>query len=159
MHIISTKGIDALSLHIRDIELLQAYIATGYHVCLDKHTTIELRIGQSCSRLHQHLDIGVGLAVITAWNPRSQNCSAEMNHLRQQAFRNRLNAEDYTFYNAVGRSLTGPWSEDSLAISNITLAAAVELGNEQDQNAVVWLSKQRLPTIVLCLPFMQQMSR
>jgi hypothetical protein len=90
------------------------------------------------------------LHVITAWNPGSRPATLAANAERQAALAAALAEGRLRWLPAVGRSPDGAWREESMAIRNLTRAAAVALGRRFGQRAIYELSATGL-TIVGCL--------
>jgi hypothetical protein len=95
------------------------------------------------------------LHVITAWNPGSRPATAAENVERQAALAAELAEGGLRWLPAVGRSPDGAWQEESMAIRDLSRAAAVTLGRRFGQRAIYELSATGL-AIVGCLDDAQQ---
>lgn len=154
MHILSIDNPTSFSFSIDQIELLKAYIETSYELYINGNTVpISLRVGQPYPKNLTQDWIGQGLAVITAWNPASQFMSLQENRERQKSLKADLMAGPGQVFDAIGRSITGPWAEESLAVTNISLEDAIQVGATYGQNAILWVTSEKTPVVALCKPF------
>lgn len=118
-------------------ELEAAYRATTYETTVAGEK-IALRIDEPSMQLDR-AQIGEWV-FITAWNPRSRECSPAENERRQQALVALLKARGKHF--EPGRGVPAPGSkwdaEESFLVWPVGRAEAQELRERFDQNAVVW---------------------
>lgn len=117
--------------------LEEAYRATTYEATVGGQK-IALRIGKRSKQLDR-AQIGEWV-FITAWNPRSQECSPEENERRQRALEAELKARGKHFVPGLGipddRSQWEP--EQSFLAWPVGRDEAQALRERFDQNAVVW---------------------
>lgn len=131
-------------------ELLAAYLETDYRVGGD--APFVLRIGEESPALKQlHARHGVtASAFITAANPRSQPCSAAFNASRQQQLATELRQRQLAFIEGKGAHPGNGWPpEASYLILGLGLAAARALGEQWEQNAILFCAQDATPRLVL----------
>ena len=155
MSILFCEGPETFSLSNRDLVLLQAYLDTDYVIDLGEETKPSVLLaGEAYPDELDRYSWEKGLAVITAWNPCSQSLSLNDNQSRQKALMSELQRNGFgPIYPAVGKSRSGAWAEDSLAIFDISMQDAQHFGQLYGQNAILWVSRGGKPLIVLCAPF------
>lgn len=133
-----------------DPATIQAYQETDY--CVAAPEPFVLRIGVASAPLAQlyrqhRTDC---CAFITACNPYSQLIGDKENAERQLELARELCALGLTFFAGAGAHPTGEWpAEASLLVLGLPLAAAKRLGEEYDQNAIVWCGQEATPELVL----------
>lgn len=89
-------------------------------------------------------------AFITACNPRSESTSDVENLARHQALGVALTQLDLPIVEGIGVDPNGHWpGEASYFVLGIDLDAASALGQQFDQNAVVWVGRDAIPQLVL----------
>ena len=118
----------------------QAYQATLYEV-FAHHETIQLRVNATNTSLDQLLqDHQVATwALITAYNPYSQQLTAQENHRRNQSLRKVLGAMELSVLDAVGRDESGQWPpEKSLFTLGMSRTQAIDIGGQFSQNAILY---------------------
>lgn len=79
---------------------------------------------------------GRRFAIVTAYNPSSEQLSAEENQQRHQALERDL--KSFSYVAASGESPDGTWVEAGFAVLDIDLEAALPLGKKYGQNAILW---------------------
>jgi len=102
--------------------------------------SIEIRVG----RRHPALDallIGQGAdawAFLSAWNPASQRLADAENAARQRRLRDELTTLCLPIFSGHGVPDEGDWPpEASLLVLGVSEAAALRIGHDHGQNAVV----------------------
>jgi len=81
--------------------------------------------------------------IITAHNPGSRPLPLDANNRRQEALWVALRElPDAKVYPAVGSSVSGDWSEASIAVTGVDYAAIAEIGRSFEQNAIYRLDSQ-----------------
>lgn len=130
---------------------LDALYRQARYVVDDDDVSFTIRIGDSNDGLKELLaERGTSAwAYLTACNPNSQPLSDEENEVRQAEFIERLIADGYTYLRGYG---TGDdWDpEPSLLVLAIGRDAAVGLGREFGQNAILWGESDGVPELVWC---------
>src|SRR2546425_5971795 len=120
--------------------LLQAYRETSFFADTP-HGHLELRIGDPCPRL-EHLLVSLGArtwAYVTAFNPGSISLSHEENHQRHLRLEQRVQALGLPVFPGEGLGDDRTWpAERSLLIAGVSREAAIHLGREFGQLAVVY---------------------
>lgn len=122
---------------LADIE--RAYRNTTYLVD-HPEGAFGIRLGEPCPRLDAVLAAhGVKCwAYVTAWNPRSQPLPAAVNAARHADLLARVAQLGYRVFPGRGQPDSGDWiPEESLLILGITEAAALALGAQFGQHAIV----------------------
>ncbi len=133
-----------------DPETINAYLSADYRV--EGAPGFTLRIGAPCQALAAlYARAGIDCcAFISACNPRGDASTAGLNGERQAAFARMLTARGLTFLQGEGRDPRGEWqAEPSYLVLGISLEQARAIGQELDQNAIVWCGPDYLPSLVL----------
>ncbi|MEZ5645021.1 MAG: DUF3293 domain-containing protein [Burkholderiaceae bacterium] len=133
-----------------DPETIQAYLESDYRVFGPAPFT--LRVDQPSQELATaHRTHGVICsAFVTACNPFGQRVEAANNATRQAALAAQLRARGLDFTPGVGRHPTGNWpGEDSFLIFGLTLEDTRSLGQQLEQNAVLWSGAGATPRLIL----------
>lgn len=122
-----------------DPELERAYRNTTYIVDVPDGA-MAIRIGERCPRLDALLaKHGTSCwALVTAWNPRSEQLSNKNNELRNKSLCAELRQRGYAALKGRGQADAGDWPpEESLLVLGMVAADAVALGARYGQHAVV----------------------
>jgi hypothetical protein len=136
-----------------DPELVEAYLRTEYRVD-DPPQAFVLRVNEASAPLRAcHDAFGVECsAFITAWNPRSQAVPLHENEAAMARLRQRLAAMELRCLRGEGVDPAGDWpGEPSLLVLGLDRGAAVSLGAQFEQNAVVCAGADGIPRLVLCV--------
>ena len=138
-------------------QLHEAYLGSDY-VVTTPVGTVTLRadgppIGDPAALA---LVAGRRVAVVTAWNPRSQPQPEQANRAANAHLGRDLQARGWTFWDAVGQERLAPggdatatWAEDSYAVLDADTEAVRQLAHIYGQNAVLLWDGQR-GSIVWC---------
>jgi sugar phosphate isomerase/epimerase len=135
------------------LELESLYQRANY-VVLNPTDRIVIRIGEVSAELDELLlrRGAKSWAFVSAHNPYSRPLSADENNARHEALKDRLNSAGLVFFEGYGESPTGDWEpETSLLILNIDRDAAISLGLELEQNAIVVGEIGGEPELVWCV--------
>ena len=133
------------------LALQDAYRAAHYLVQANHGTTQTLRVGQYSDWLALQLKDRApqGACFLTACNPWGQLLSAAENSARMSALRQSLNREGLLYSNGSGEDPNGQWpGEDSVLIWNMNAAAALQWGQQWEQNAVLWIGADAMPQLL-----------
>ena len=130
--------------------LLESYKLADYHV--DPSPSFILKIGLYSSELeniyktsHKHT-----AAFITAFNPYSQELSAQENKDRNHKLEGLIQSLGFDYIHGEGKCGDGDWDgEKSFLIFGISEEQASEIGKEFEQNAIVWCDKDAIPQLLL----------
>ena len=129
-----------------DPSLLQAYHQTNYHF----GDTL-LNIGKpspKAAALLQEFDPAGGL-FITAWNPLGKELTLEDNQKASQNLKAELLIRGLNVIDGYGVSKDGKWREDSFFTYPIDEETSLKLCCDFSQNAVVYVSFDGLPELLL----------
>ena len=129
-----------------DPSLLQAYHQTNYHF----GDTL-LNIGKpspKAAALLQEFDPAGGL-FITAWNPLGKELTLEDNQKASQNLKAELLIRGLNVIDGYGVSKDGKWREDSFFTYPIDKEASIKLCCDFSQNAVVYVSSNGFPELLL----------
>ena len=129
-----------------DPSLLQAYHQTNYHF----GDTL-LNIGKpspKAAALLQEFDPAGGL-FITAWNPLGKELTLEDNQKASQNLKAELLIRGLNVIDGYGVSKDGKWREDSFFTYPIDEETSLKLCCDFSQNAVVYVSSDGLPELLI----------
>lgn len=122
------------------VELVQAYLTTDYFVA-SPEGSLTFQVGRENSN-NDLLLIGAGVerwAVITAWNPHSQQRSWEQNDASQSKLKQEIESRNLKWWEAAGKHPTNDWpSEESCLLLNVRTREARELCRMFGQLAVLF---------------------
>lgn len=132
-----------------DPELIEAYKNTLFQIFLDG-TIVTLKIGETCEPLRnlfqQHSVISA--CFITAYNPFGRLLSKDANLVRNDKLKSELAAK-YPILEGIGVDPEGEWEgERSFLALGVSSSEAEELADLHQQNAVVYVDTNLLPTLV-----------
>lgn len=120
--------------------LNEAYLATTY-VVKEIREQFELKVGtvnEAFNRWCSEQDIKTW-AIVTAYNPYSQECTDRENIMLNRNFRKELLLGNHKINKAVGIPADSNWkAEESFFIHNLTLDEAKCMGTAKKQNALVY---------------------
>ncbi|HCI12479.1 MAG: hypothetical protein A2063_07170 [Gallionellales bacterium GWA2_60_142] len=129
---------------------VRAYRETDY--CVDAPEPFVLRVGvasASLAQLYRRHDMNC-CAFITACNPYSRIIGDDANAARQLELARELHALGLTFFDSVGRHPAGNWpAESGYLVLGLPLATAKTLGEEFEQNAILWCGSKATPELIL----------
>lgn len=133
-----------------DPDLIRAYRETEYRV----HGTpgFVLRVdAASADLLALHARHRVtSSAFLTACNPYGRKLDSAENERRQRALAGALGARGFVCLPGIGQHPTGDWpGEDSILALGLRLDEAQALGDEFEQNAIVWAGADAVPRLIL----------
>lgn len=130
-------------------ELVQAFKETDYIVHHEPPFT--MNIGKPCAALKALMGEHNALcaAFITAWNPLSQQLSAQQNEDRQQDLKAELKRRGLKFIDGIGQHPSNNWAgESSVLVLDLDKVAAKSMSDHYEQNALVWTSSDAIPELV-----------
>lgn len=133
-----------------DPALVAAYRATHYRVFTP--TPFDLRLDLYSAQLDalMHAAEVEGAAFVTAWNPRGENLAPDLNRERQDALRETLRGRGLRFVEGFGAHADDESrGEESLLVLGLDRAEACSLGQELEQNAVLWSARDAVPRLIL----------
>jgi hypothetical protein len=135
-------------------QTIAAYRETDYlvEVAPDGAPPLLLRVGAfhpGLADLFRASGVASG-AFITACNPHSRLLEAAQNSARQAALRRLLTLRGWPFLQGIGQHPAGRWpGEASFLVLGISCAAARSLGQEFEQNAILWCGSDAVPQLLL----------
>ncbi|MBS0299627.1 MAG: DUF3293 domain-containing protein [Proteobacteria bacterium] len=89
-------------------------------------------------------------AIVSAYNPGSRLSSEEDNSAAHAALRNLLQQHPHTVIEGLHTDPAGAWpAEKSFFIAGMDLDAAKLVGQQFNQNAVVWIDHDAIPRLIL----------
>ena len=122
-----------------DKSLEAAYRATHF-VVEDPRWSGVILVGEPTPELDDFLrdQGGADWAYITAYNPRSELLSDDVNQARHNDLIQMLEVDEIPWLSGFGRTPDGSWPSDpSVLVCGIARATAVEIGRTFGQNAIV----------------------
>jgi len=134
-------------------ELFEAYKNTTYRVYLPLGE-IDIRIGVMNLLLHELLlnNNSESWAFISACNPYSVVQNADVNTFLNTQLKSYLSEKKYLFFKGIGVGEDDSWEpEASFMVLNIGIEAAVKLGRQFKQNAIVVGVIGNSPKLIDCL--------
>lgn len=129
---------------------LRAYLETEYQVYGAKPFT--LKVGTVCPALAELHTIHAvkNSAFITACNPFSTLLDKTDNAARHTKLREMLIHRGFVIFEGIGKHPAGDWpGEPGFLILGIRLEAASALGNQLEQNAIIWNSDDAVSQLIL----------
>ncbi len=131
-------------------QLIQAYLETEYRVFAEPPFVLTVGIASpELIRLYQAHKVACA-ALITAFNPFSQELTADENRRRQDDLTKQLTQRSLDFVEGVGQHPSGDWpGEPSVLAFGLELEAARSLGKSMQQNAIIWCGADAAPNLVL----------
>lgn len=129
-----------------DPYLLEAYHQTDYHFG-DTFFNIGELSSKAASLLQPFTPAG-GL-FITAWNPLGKELTLEENQKANQTLKKELSNQGLNVIDGYGESKDGKWREDSFFAYPIDKEASIKLCCDFHQNAVVYVSSDGIPELLL----------
>lgn len=131
-------------------DLISAYEATNFHVKAEPAFILNVgKESEELKTLFKQNNIS-SAAFITAWNPYSKSLSDKDNQERNELLKAELGHRSLKFIDGFGQDPAGEWAgEDSFLVLGIGLEAAKKLGNQFEQNAIVWTDGDSVPKLIL----------
>ena len=102
-------------------------------------------------------DIGVGLAILTSWNPEAIEKSREENKERQEDIKKEL--KRWSFHYTEQKGIYIGIEENSLVIYEITIDDAKSFGKDWDQETIIHVTKKPDSGLIFRLIYMDQVSK
>lgn len=90
---------------------------------------------------------------ITAYNPYSKLKTEKENEDANKSLIQRVKSIGLQYYDGIGISKDGNWSENSICVVGGDERIAIDLGNTFKQNAIVWGHKFMTPELVVLCDF------
>ncbi|MDH5479817.1 MAG: DUF3293 domain-containing protein [Nitrosomonas sp.] len=131
--------------------LINNYLATHYQIGAGAEI-FTLYINQYSKALLQQLSVHQKdcAAIITGYNPLSQMQSHERNLIANTKLLEVLENYSDTIIQSVNIDPSGNWSnEESFFISGLSLTIAKSIGQQFNQNAIVWTDNRAIPQLIL----------
>jgi hypothetical protein len=131
-------------------ETIRSYRDTEYRV--DAHPPFAIHVDEYCAALAAlYLSNQVNsCAFITAYNPHSQLLMDATNTERHAELIRELQRRNLKFFHGEGKHPTGDWpAEKSLLVMGLPREAAMSIGRQYEQNAIIWCGPDAVPQLVL----------
>jgi len=132
-------------------DLIASYLCANYQIGTGSDS-ISLRIDQFSEPLAKLL-ISSGqscAAIISAYNPHSLRLSNTKNLAAHESLRNLLDRYSYSIFESLNTDPAGLWpAEKSFFVPGLDLNTAQTLGQQFDQNAIVWIGSDAIPRLIL----------
>lgn len=131
-------------------DLINAYLHTHYKV--STNPPFSLIIGQLCVELAHIFSTTEQktAAFISAWNPCSFMLNNELNSLRHKQLLTDISALGYIGIEGWGEATDNDYDgEQSVFILGISAKEAIDLGQQYEQNAIVFCHQQAIPELVI----------
>lgn len=127
-------------------DLEQYYLDTIYFIFLSGKQ-YGIKIGEEnlpvINQLFKQENV-TSAVILTAWNPRSQAIDFQQNKLRNNDLYSFIEAQQYIFFEALGKGKDPSWpAEEGYIILGISKEEAEKLAVQYEQNAYVWLEKDK----------------
>ena len=132
-------------------DLIASYLCANYQIGTGSDS-ISLRIGQFSEPLAKLLISSEQscAAIISAYNPYSRRLSNEQNLTAHESLRNFLSLHSYPTIESLNTDPAGLWpAEKSFFVPGLDLNTAQPLGQQFDQNAIVWIGGDAIPRLIL----------
>ena len=133
-----------------DASIIAAYRETEYRVLAEPPFVLTVGMANlELIRLYQAHKVACA-AFVTAFNPFSQELTADENHRRQAELAKELTRLGLEFVEGVGQHPGGNWpGEASFLVFGLALEAAKSLGQSLEQNAIIWCGADCVPDLIL----------
>ncbi len=133
-----------------DPATVRAYQQTEYRVL--GSVPAVLQVGVRCAQLailHQMHGADCS-AFVTACNPLGERAEEAVNARRQEALLAQITRQRHVAIDGIGQHPTGGWpAEPSYLVLGISREAAQRLGNQFEQNAILWADGGAVPELIL----------
>jgi len=132
------------------LDLISAYELTNFHVQATPDFTLNVgKFSEDLKNIFRQNSLG-SATFITAWNPLSKQLSDEENRFRNDMLKKELITRSLNFLDGFGQDPAGKWAgENSFLVLGISLEAAKKLGDQFEQNAIVWSDSDAIPQLIL----------
>ena len=133
-----------------DRDTIQAFLETDYRVHSNAPLTLNIGVANSTlATLHKSHRVESS-AFVTACNPFSQAFDESANADRQAALGRELQQRGLTYIEGIGQHPMNEWpGEPSFLVFGLSREAAKALGDQHEQNAIVWCGLDAVPELVL----------
>jgi len=131
--------------------LIASYRATNYLIGTGSDT-ISVQIDRYSQPLQKLLTASqyCNAAIVSAYNPHSRHSSDEDNSAHHEQLRNLLRLCGYPFIEGLNVDQLNQWpDEESFCILGLDLNTARSLGQQFNQNAIVWIAEDAIPRLIL----------
>lgn len=132
-------------------DLIASYLCANYQIGTGPDS-ISLRIDQFSVPLAKLL-ISSGqscAAIISAYNPHNLQLSNTKNLAAHESLRNFLDRHSYSIIESLNTDSAGLGpAEKSFFVPGLDLNTAQTLGQQFDQNAIVWIGSDAIPRLIL----------
>ena len=131
--------------------LIASYLCANYQIGAGPES-ISLRIDRYSKPLAKFLISSKQscAAIISAYNPHSLRLSNEKNLAAHESLRNFLSRHSYPIIESLNLDPADSWpAEKSFFVPGLDLNTSQSLGEQYDQNAIVWINSDAIPRLIL----------
>ena len=131
-------------------ELIDSYSSANYFVYADPPFTMNIRkFSNELSKLMKDLNF-FSASFITAFNPYSQNLELQDNRSRNKVLELKIQAMQLHYLKGDGRCMDSKKvGEESFLVFGTSKMEAARLGEEFEQNAIVFCERDAIPDLLL----------
>lgn len=135
-------------------DLIDAYHNTNYYF-----GNSQLRINELSSEAQAILKpfSPFGGLFITAWNPMGEVLDLSNNQVANKDLKSELEEKGLIIIEGYGESLDKRWREDSFFVYPVDQETSIKLCCDYRQNAVVYITSEGIPLLLLNEKFSKQM--
>lgn len=131
--------------------LIASYLATNYQIGAGADT-ISVQIDRYSQPLQKLLAVTQHscAAIVSAYNPQSQRINDKENSAQHEQLKNLLQLRAYPFIESQNVDQMNQWpDEKSFFILGLDLNTARSLGQQFNQNAIVWIADDAIPHLMV----------
>tara|TARA_B100000035_G_scaffold311580_1_gene321373 strand:- start:14530 stop:15021 length:492 start_codon:yes stop_codon:yes gene_type:complete len=131
-------------------ELLDSYSSANYHVYASSPFIMNIgKFSNELSKLMKDLNF-LSASFITAFNPYSQKLDIQENRSRNKVLELKIQAMQFQYIKGDGRCINSKEvGEESFLVFGISKKEATLLGEESEQNAIVFCEGEAIPDLLL----------
>lgn len=131
-------------------ELLNSYSSASYHIYADPPFILKIgKFSKELNRLMKDLNF-LSASFITAFNPYSQKLELHENKSRNKVLELKIQAMQFHYIKGDGRCMNSKEvGEESFLVFGISKKEATCLGEESQQNAIVFCEVEAIPELLL----------
>ena len=136
--------------NVIDPAIVLAYQQTEYRVQGSVPAILHVGVRSAQLALLHQLHQTHCSAFVTACNPLGELVDAAVNAQRQEALAAEISRQGHVAMAGIGQHPTGTWPpEPSFLVLGLTRTAALQLGRQFEQNAILWADADAIPQLIL----------